>query len=305
MTNLLIQMGLLIACGIAWRLLRPGGLSVDAVREALTACVYYLMLPALVLSVLWRAPLSQASLVIAPLAASGVLVSLALTWCLYRLFRPADALLGAMLLAAAWPNATYLGLPVLDAVYGEYGRRIAIQYDLFACTPLLMTVGVSLAGRYGRRSGGRYGLMALFRVPPLWAALIAVILNLGDIDMPQLVDDTLQMLGHGVVPLILVSLGISLRWDSLRWRNLPLVVPALLVQLIMMPLIVWGLGQLLSVDGRLLTALVLEAAMPSMLLGLVISERYGLDTASYAATTTLSTMLSMITLPLWHAVLTG
>ena len=50
-------------------------------------------------------------------------------------------------------------------------------------------------------------------------------------------------------------------------------------------------------------ALVLEAAMPSMLLGLVFCERFKLDTAFYAAAVTLSTVLSIITLPYWFVLL--
>ena len=303
MLVILGQMALIIACGVAWRWLRPGNLSVEAVRVTLTTCVYYLLLPALVLSVLWRAPLGQGSLLISTMAASGVTGSLLLTWVIYRALKPGPAVFGALLLASAWPNATYLGLPLLDGIYGEYGRRIAIQYDLFACTPLLMTVGVWLASRFGHAGRHRTGFLALLKVPPLWAAAVAVMLNVSGVAMPKVVAETLQMLASGVVPLILLSLGISLRWDTLRWRYLPLMLPALLIQLLLMPLIVWGVGHGLNVDGRLLTALVLEAAMPSMLLGLVICERYGLDTAMYAATATLSTLLSMLSLPLWHALL--
>ena len=160
MVVILGQMALIIACGIAWRWLRPGNLSVEAVRETLTTCVYYLLLPALVLSVLWRAPLGQASLLISTMAASGVILCLLLTWAIYRVLKPGEAVFGALLLASAWPNATYLGLPLLDAIYGEYGRRVAVQYDLFACTPLLMTVGVWLASRFGCSKCRRCGRLS-------------------------------------------------------------------------------------------------------------------------------------------------
>jgi hypothetical protein len=49
----------------------------------------------------------------------------------------------------------------------------------------------------------------------------------------------------------------------------------------------------------MLTGTVIEAAMPSMVLGLVFCDRYGLDTALYAAAVTLTTLLSLLTLPLW------
>jgi len=77
----------------------------------------------------------------------------------------------------------------------------------------------------------------------------------------------------------------------------------LVIQLLLMPLLVWGLALATGLDQRLLAPVVLEAAMPSMVLGMVICDRYGLDTAVYATAVTLSTALSMLTLPLWHRIL--
>jgi predicted permease len=50
---------------------------------------------------------------------------------------------------------------------------------------------------------------------------------------------------------------------------------------------------------------VLEAAMPAMVLGIVFCDRFGLDTGLYAAAVTLTTALSLVTLPLWFALLQG
>lgn len=121
----------------------------------LTTLVYYLLLPALVLQVLWTAPLGLDSLRIALVAGTTVLAMVAVTLLACRLCLAERAAVGAMLLAAAWPNATYLGLPVLDSLFGDAGRAVAIQYDLFACLPLVLTLGILLARRYGtrRRSG--------------------------------------------------------------------------------------------------------------------------------------------------------
>lgn len=43
--------------------------------------------------------------------------------------------------------------------------------------------------------------------------------------------------------------------------------------------------------------------MPSMVLGIVICERYGLDTARFAQAVTVTMLISMATLPLWFALL--
>ena len=300
--GVITQMGALILCGVIWRAVRPGGFDADTTRKVLTSVVYYLLLPALVLAVLWKTPLGLDSMRISGVAMAGIALGMALTWGGCRFCRTSTAVTGAMVLAASFPNATYLGLPVLQRLFGETGRGIAIQYDLFACTPLLLTVGV-LAARHFGSGGGANPLMELIKVPPLWAAAAAVALNLSDVPFNPWLAEWLDMLAVGVVPLMLFSLGLSLRWDTWRLAQMPALAMVSLVQLVLTPLFVWGLGGYIGLSGVYLQGAVLEAAMPSMVLGLVICDRFNLDTALYAAAVTVTTALSLISLPLWYGLM--
>lgn len=300
MIPVITQMGALVLCGLIWRAVRPGGMDADTTRKALTSVVYYLLLPALVLVVLWKTPLGLDSIRISLIAAMVVLLGLVLTWGICRVCGTAPSVIGAMILAASFPNATYLGLPVLERLFGEQGRGIAIQFDLFACTPLLLTVGAVIARRFGTQGGGAQGWRNVFKVPPLWAAAAGVALNLLQVPLSPWLDHWLEMMAVGVPPLMLFALGLGLRWDTWRWRQMPALVPVVVIQLLLMPVLAWGLGGAFGLSGNVLSAVVLEAAMPSMVLGIVFCDRFGLDTALYAAAVTLTTGLSLITLPLWY-----
>lgn len=133
---------ILIVAGVIWRIIKPQGLDADQLRTSLTGIVYNLLLPALVIGVLWRAELTASSFVIILMAAVGVFFGMGVTWVWLKLFPQSLPATGALLLAAAFPNATYLGLPVLESVLGESARAIAIQYDLLSCTPILLSVGI-------------------------------------------------------------------------------------------------------------------------------------------------------------------
>jgi len=295
----LLQMFALIGVGLLWSWWQPGKLETEASRKVLVGSVYYLFLPALVLSVLWQAPIGVETLKIIAVAASGVLAALAVSLLACRVCAAQRGTAGAMILAASWPNATYLGLPVLEKTLGPWARSVAIQYDLFACTPLLLTVGIMVASAYG--TGGRWQNPArvLLTVPPFWAALAALVLNLGAVPIPSWIAGLLSLMGAAVVPLMLVSVGMALRQGFGQWRHLPLVMPVAVIQLFIMPLVAWGAAILLGFTGEMRVALVLEAAMPSMVLGIVLADRYGLNTGVYAAALTTTTLLSLITLPLW------
>lgn len=303
MHTVILNMTALIACGIIWRLLRPGGLGADITRHVLTSLVYYLLLPALVIQVLWKAPLGISSFGIAASAAVGVFGCILLSTLICRRCNHDGKITGAVVLAASFPNATYMGLPVLESLYGEAGRSIAIQYDLFACTPLLLTVGILVARMHGQHDNSESLWQSLLRVPPLWAALFGVMINLSGIGMPAALDQWLELLAAGVIPLMLFSLGLSLRWDTINMSRLPTVVPIVILQLIFAPLIVWLVSHGVGLEGLVLTGTVMEAAMPSMVIGIVLCDRYGLDTGLYAAAVTLTTLLSLFTLPAWSGML--
>lgn len=296
-----MQTGGLIICGVLWRLFTPQGLEADVLRRSLTGLVYALLLPALVLIVLWRAPLSLDAVRVAVMAMLGVGAGMAAAWLWFLRKRPAGAALGALLIAAAFPNATYMGLPVLEATLGSWARSVAVQYDLFACTPLLLSVGVMLAYHFGSSSDKVSPLRNLLQVPPFWAALAGVVLNLLELPIPEVLGGMLDMLAAGVVPLMLFSLGLGLRWDADWGAKLNLVLPVVVIQLLLMPLLIWAASDLVGLAGEVRTAVVLEAAMPSMVLGIVLCDRYRLDSSLYAMAVTLSTAISALTLPAWFA----
>lgn len=302
MFAILIQMGVLIACGAAWRMLRPGGLAADEVRRVLTGLVFYLLLPALVLSVLWVAPLGLESLRISAYGAALVFAGAAMAWLSGRVFPVAPRRLGAIILAVAFANVTYLGLPVLEHTFGPWARAIAIQIDLFASLPLVLSFGILIARHYGSTPPGEKSLAQLFLVnPPLWAGLVGTGLNLGGVPRPAVAELLLAPLAGAVVPLMLIALGLGLDFRDWRWRNLPLASLVLALKLGVVPAFGLWLGIRLGFRGDTLGALVLEAAMPSMVLGIVYCDRYRLDSEFYAMVVTLATASTLVTLPFWQA----
>jgi predicted permease len=304
--DVLVQMGGLILCGIGWRWLRPAGLDPVQTRKVLTSIVYYLLLPALVLSVLWHAELGSRTLLIALCGAFAVFAGLLFSLVSCRLCTSQPAVRGAIILAATFPNVTYLGLPVLEATFGSWARSVAIQFDLFACTPLLFTVGVMVAARYGTAQAGSGDMLqALLRIPALWAGIAAVMLNLAGATMPPLFGDFLTLLERGVVPLMLISLGLSLAWNREQWSKLPTLIPVIVVRLLVVPAIVMLIASGLGLSGDWHTAVVMEAAMPSMVLGIVFCDHYNLDVGLYATAVSVTTALSMVSLPLWYTWLSG
>jgi malate permease and related proteins len=294
-------MAVLIACGAIWRILQPAGLTAEQTRQVLTTVVYYLMLPAMVLNVLAHAEIGQQSLQFTILGVSSVFFAMAVIWGCGKIFRFRDAQLGAVILAASFPNVTYLGLPVLEQTFGLWARSVAIQLDLFAAGPIVFTIGIMIARYYGHNEDDEHKpVLAFLNAPPFWAAAAAVLVNVYTVPFPNWFDGVLQRLSDGVVPLMLFSLGLALSWKALAWRNVPYVLPVIIVKMCLMPWFALWLADRLVFSGEEKMAAILEMAMPSMVLGIVFCDRYRLDSEMYAMAVTVTTVLSLVTLPFWY-----
>lgn len=303
MTTTLIQMTLIMACGAGWRFYNPVGLTAENTRLVLTSVVYYIFLPALVLDVLYSADLGYHSIEFSLVGVGGILSSLFIAWIIVRLFKFSRSQAGAVLLASAFPNVTYLGLPVLEQTFGHWAKSVAIQIDLFAAAPLAFTVGIFIARHYGEEAGKHQAMWRFLNAPPFWAALIAVVLNVNQLALPHWFAGVIQQLSTAVVPLMLFSLGLALSWNTLKLKSIPYILPIITIQLLIMPLCVTEMVSYLTMDDDFKKAAIIDMAMPSMILGIVFCDRYGLDSSLYAMAVTVTTLLSMITLPLWYSAL--
>ena len=316
MQELIIKMLLFISAGILWQKLNFSRFPANLTRKIISTSVLFVLLPCLVLIVIWKASLSFDSIRISISAMTAVLSCTFLAWALTRTLHMSRPVAGTLILVAAFPNATYMGLPVLTSLFGVSAQGIALQFDLFACLPLLLTLGIGIARHYGSPDSSNTlnqvslqvpehdKAFSLFRLPPIWAAALAVILNLTHVPVPHIIETVLSFIGGLVIPLMLFAIGLSLNWRTLSWPILKTLMPFVLLQIIVMPLVVWPTAYLLGLSGDTLAAVVIEGAMPVMLLGIVITDRFNLDRSLYASAVTFTTLGSLALIPAWYYLLT-
>ncbi len=296
-------MTVIMALGTGWRFLKPAGLTAEQTREVLTSVIYYLFLPALVIEVLWQADIGIQSLGFTALGAVAVIAGMILSWLLCRVFHLSPARTGAIILASAFPNVTYLGLPVLEQTFGGWARSVVIQLDYFAASPLLFTLGVVIARHYGQQQHKPKFVLSFLNTPPFWAAFIAVLLNKYQLSPPFWLMGTLRAMSAVVAPIMLFSLGLALNWSSMRLKNSPYVLPVVLVRMMLIPLMLFFIVDWFPISAKEKAAAVLDLSMPSMVLGIVFCDRYKLDSGLYAMAVTVTTLMSLVMLPFWHSML--
>ena len=299
--KVLYSFGLIIAAGYAWRFVNPAGLDRHRVRHALSVTVLHFFLPALAFGLVATTHVDR-SFIAVPLAAAvttltGIVSGLA-AYKLLPWFRKIDRPgFGVMILAAAFGNVTYLGLPVITEMLGPQYGYVAIIYDLLAATPILLTVGVFIAARYGR--GGSVSIAASLRrvvkLPPLWGVAAGMAVQAAGIAVPQVVLDAATLMGKAVIPVMIFTVGLALDFRDLK--RLPVAVPALALKLFMAPALAWWVGMKLGLTGQALKAVTIEGAMPVMVLSLVIADEFDLDVPLAATCIAASTVALFFTMP--------
>ena len=303
MNSTLLQMSVLMACGIGWKLFKPANLGAEQTRLILTSVVYYLFLPAMVLDVLWNSDLGIHSINFMLMGVSSILISMLCMWILGKTLKLENKRLGAIILATV-PNVTYLGLPVLEQTFGYWARSVAIQVDLFSADPIVFTIGIMVARHYGENTHeNSKSVLSFLNAPPFWAAALAIILNLNGVTAPEWFTAALKKLSGAVVPLMLFSLGLALNWQAVTRKNIPYVIPVIIIKMCLLPFVAMTLATYLTMEGHYKAAAVLDLAMPSMVVGVVFCDRYKLDSALYAMTVTVTTAMSLFSLPFWHHLL--
>jgi len=287
----------MLALGYLFQRLRV--LPADSART-LNLVVLYVCLPAAVLRYVPRLHLEAALLgVIAVpwllLGATVVLVGALSRWLKFR--RDETAVL---MLTVALGNTSFLGYPLTRALVGEHALPYAVVYDQFGTFLILSTFGLWVLARYSGEHAPSWRQMALrvAKFPPLWALVAAF--TVMPAQPPEWLDNGLQRLSDALLPLAMLTIGLSVRFALPRDELRPLAV-GLVLKLAAMPAIALLLVPLLNLHGPMARVTVLEAAMPSMVTAGALAIAHGLAPRLAAAMVGYGLLLSLATLPLWAA----
>jgi hypothetical protein len=278
--------------------------SADALQRSLMALLYVVLIPGLVLTVLWKAPINVNMLRIAAVTIGSTAAGLAAGWFLLRNQNLSPGIKGAFIIAAAFGNVVLLGIPVSTTLVASWTTRTAVAFEAFAVVPLLFTAGAILVHRLGAQGSGGPPWMGVFKEPVVWAAVAGILLNLLQVKMPGWLGASLNLLSAGLTPVALITVGLALQWH-VQWNQIvKFMLPVAAIQLILVPLALWILIHIVGLAGpQTINSLILQAAMPTAILGFVLCERYKLDTGAYSAAFTLTTALAFITVSLWYQAL--
>ena len=186
-----------------------------------------------------------------------------------------------------FPNIGNMGLPLCLFAFGETGLALGLTVFLLVFS-LHMLLGIMLVA-------GRGNLASLLKQPVLWATAIALVLVSYDWTLPAWLENTTSLLGGFTIPLMLITLGVSLA--SLKvseWKYSLLFSTMRVVGGFILAIIV---ADLFGLEGVERGVLILQASMPVAVFNYLLALRYQREPGEVAGMVVLSTLLAFLLLP--------
>lgn len=287
-------MVLIIAVG--YLLKRTGFMSHEDV-DTLNKLIIYVTLPALIFTTVQGAHLNLA-LAEMPLFSAGIIViCLAAAFVIGKLIKLPNSLLGSFLLVAAMGNTGYLGFPLTIGLLGQSNLIRAVFFD-FGTVTMMFTAGIFIAKELGDADGKTSVFRDFITFPSVIALVVGLIFN--PFHLPLFLDTTLNYLSLATVPLIMLTVGLTLEGKGLGKYALPLA-GVLIIKLLMSPLAALAAAKAGGLASASLQVIVLEASMPAAMLSLVVGLRHKLDTEFISLAIVVSIIVSFVSIPLVQA----
>ena len=259
--------------------------------------VYYLLFPVLLFNSIVKSPLRPAQTVSLAAAAVGtVSCGIALAMALKH-WPGVSARLHASGAQTAFRFNSYIALALAERLGGPQALAwTALMVAL--CVPLCNVAAVWPLARHGGQSYGR----ELLRNPLILSTVAGLVANLAGLHLPEAVATTLQRIGQAALPLGLMAVGAGLRLGGLKAAP-ALAAAFLAIRHAVLPVVAIGLTAALALPAEQRMIVVLFAALPTASSAYVLAARMGGDGAYVAGLVTVSTLLGMVSVPLWLAVL--
>ena len=217
------------------------------------------------------------ALAVAASAAAGIVV-----------LRAARLSMRTFLPSLMFPNVGNMGMPLCLFAFGETGLALAIAY-FAVCSIGQMTLGAGIAA-------GATSARQVLRVPVVYAVVLALPFMIWGVDPPDWLANTTRLLGGILIPLMLISLGVSLA--KLRVGSLGRSSALSLARLVFGFAVGVGLAEAFGFEGTARGVLILQSSMPTAVFNYLFSLRYGREPEEVAGMVMISTVLSFATLPL-------
>ena len=297
MANLMGMMFLLIMTGF---MLRKFGLITDAGKKCITDVLLYAILPCNIIKAFtadlgsdhWK----EFAVLLVVAVAVQVLALIICHFCYNRMNAGEKAVYQY---ATVCSNSGFLGNPVAESVFGSMGLLYASVF-LIPQRVVMWTAGVSY---FTRETDKRKAYKKILIHPSMIATYIGFIILIFHLTIPTPIYKAVVSLSNCTTAMTMMYVGTILVGVDFKALITKKQLYYNLIRLVIMPAIIWIGCRLLQIDPLITGVGVLLTSMPAGSTTSLLAAKYEADEESAAKCVVLSTLLSIIAIPVWSGIL--
>ena len=300
MSNLI----LLFVCLIIGIVLKKSKIIPENFHTSLNAFVINISLSAFSLYYISKIELNSSVIYPVLVVWIGIFAAILFFAGLGKIFGWKSSLIGALIMCAGFGNTSFVGIPLIQAMYGEEGLKTVMLVDQPGFVAL-STVGILVANFYsGSKDSLLKHLSKIIKFPPFIAFILALLLNIFSFEIPKDFDEVLMKLGATTVPLALVSVGSQMQWKKIEKKEGFHLFIGLLFKLVLLPLLILVIYKyIFHQSGDVIDICILEAAMAPMITAAIIASAHDLEPKFCNLMVAVGIPLSILTVGIWHLIL--
>ena len=300
-SKILSLQGILFLLMVIGIIVKKKGILTEEGRAVLTDLLIYVFLPAMITNsfrVKFNYEILIKFIVIIVFAFAAQFISMFLAGILYK--NQPEGRRKVLKYATVSSNAGFMGLAVVEGVYESAG----LMYGSVCLIPqriVMWSAGISCFTASGSKKD-IFKRVALH--PCIIAVYIGLILMFFQINLPIFLDKTLKSVGGCTTAVSMILIGSILgEIEDIKSVVSKTVLYYSFIRLILIPFIVFSLCRICGVNPLSTGIEVLISGMPAASTSAILAAKYNGDYIFAGKCIVCSTVLSIITIPLWCMVL--
>lgn len=197
----------------------------------------------------------------------------------------------SLIATTIFPNVGNFGLSLTLFALGDAGLERGL---ITFASGAFLTFGLGPALVSGH--GFVRGVKTTIRLPLIWALLAGVVLRVAGVDLPTGIERSINMVAGAAIPILLITLGLQISQSKLAVEKSDWI--ACTLRLAVGPLVAYLAGRTVGLDPLALKVLVIQCCTPTAVNALLVSAEFGGDARKAARIVVLTSLLSLITIPI-------
>lgn len=265
--------------------------------KSISTAALYLMSPFLAFRTFYTNELTMDYFYIVLFSLLLTIFLLFVVWITSLIMKATRPQLSAMILGGVFMNSGNYGAPVVLFAFGAVGFDYAVIMMVFQSL-LMNTVGIFFASIGGEEKATLgQSFQRVIRMPLIYAAMLGIGLQLVSVPIPTALMEGISLVADASIPTVMLVLGMQLAVISKKRVAYRYVSAVSVIRMVASPLIAVGILYFMPVNDLLKAVIIVQASMPAAANTTMFALQFGTEPDLVSFTTFITTLISIITIP--------